>query len=107
MMMEYYLEHIVKAVSSSKGWQVSVIDSNRQPMQVHTSSASYPTAIEAICAGKEYIRRQAALSLLWGFLCECQHSGKLSELELDALSASLCFFCTFRDSYSPHDYWYW
>ncbi|MBD1848064.1 hypothetical protein H6F89_32805 [Cyanobacteria bacterium FACHB-63] len=102
----YYLDHIIKAVSNSGGWQVHVIDSNLEPIQVCTSSAIYATAKEASDSGKEFVRRQAALSSMWEFLCECHESGRINAIELDTLSASLCFFCCFRDSYSPQNYWY-
>ncbi|MBD1854735.1 MULTISPECIES: hypothetical protein [Leptolyngbya] len=106
MIEVYYLDHIVKAVSHDGGWQVYVNDPTPKPMRVYTSSAVYATAEEAMGSGKEFVRRQAALSLILRFLDEWRVSEKISDAELDALSASLCFFCCFQDSYSPKNYWY-
>lgn len=101
-----YLDHIVRAVSLPKGWRVQVIERNLEPVRVYTSSALYSSAEEAVLSGKEFVRQQIALISLWEFLCECHHSGHITSAELDALSASLCFFCCFRDAHSPHNYWH-
>jgi hypothetical protein len=104
-----YLNHFVRAIPVKTGWRVVVLDlTTAAPAQcpVYQSSAVYPTETDAIAAGVQFVQRQQALAALWQFLHESYDSGIITETELNHLSASVCFFCSFKDFHSDYGYWY-
>ncbi len=104
-----YRHHFVRVMPVSTGWRVAVVDltsTTSAPCPVYQSSAVYPTETEAIASGVQFVQRQQALVVLWQFLFESYGSGIITETELDHLSASVCFFCSFQDCHSDDGYWY-
>lgn len=108
MLEIHYLNYLVKAISVKTGWRVLVLDiaSNCAEPPIYQSSAIYSTETEAISSGVQFVQRQQVLSVLWDFLNDCYCSSIITEAELDHLSASLGWFCSFKDSYSDSGYWY-
>ncbi|MBD2075583.1 hypothetical protein H6F86_17110 [Phormidium sp. FACHB-592] len=103
-----HFNHVVRAISVETGWRVLVLERLATPLQYndYQSSAVYPTAADAIASGVQFIQRQQTLLALWEFLDDCYGSSIITETELDALSASLCLFCSFKDVHSEYGYWY-
>lgn len=104
-----YLNHFVKVIPFNTGWRVVVValtSTLSAQCPVYQSSAVYPTETDAIASGVRFVQKQQALVALWQFLCESHDSGIITETELDHLSASVCFFCSFQDCHSDYGYWY-